>query len=114
VLLVDDDAAMLRTLSRALRNVPVRLQLAASGEEAVAWLKAGGVPVAVVSDLKMGLVDGFDVLRAAARLVPAAQLALHTGETDVRLVLESGQVVTVFTKPASMKLVRHFVSCALG
>jgi len=115
VLLVDDDAALLRALQRALRGLGVRVHLASSGEEALAWVRAGGAPVAVITDQSMGGgMTGLELLAELEHLVPSAVRVLHTGEARVEVELRSGSALTLLAKPVDGPLLRRLVLAAVA
>ena len=101
VLLVDDDANVLRGLARVLRQQPYQLLTARSGDEAIAILKACSVDL-VVSDEQMPGISGSDLLAWIANNYPRVMRIVLTGhataETAIRAVNE-GKVYHFFTKP---------------
>lgn len=103
VLLVDDDADVLNSLGRMLRNQPYQLYTARSGEEAVGMLKARKVDVIVVDERMPGM-SGTDVLAWVASHYPDVVRIMLTGhaaaETVIRAVNE-GRVYYFFTKPCN-------------
>ena len=79
VLLVDDDEASRFLAKRALREVPdVTIHEAGNGEHAISFLDARRVDV-VLTDFKMGLRNGVDVLCHAMRVQPHARRILMSG-----------------------------------
>src|SRR4051794_2286596 len=73
VLLVDDEPANLLALEAVLEDLGHRLVRASSGEEAVR-LTSGEDFAAVLLDVRMGGMDGFE----AARLIRAGERSRHT------------------------------------
>lgn len=113
VLLVDDEAALLRALQRELRGLPVTLQVAQSGEEALAWLRAGGAPAAVITDQRMGGMTGLELLAEVEQLVPTALRVLHTGEGLLEVELRPGSLLAILGKPADPATLRRLVSAVI-
>lgn len=78
VLIVDDDASLRLTLGLLLKARGFSVEQAASGEEALARLAAGGFD-AVVSDVRMGGVSGRDLACVAKRRWPGLKVVLMSG-----------------------------------
>ncbi len=81
LLLVDDDRAALYALSEALSDLPVRLVLAESGEEALRQVLKDEF-AAVLLDVRLPRMDGFEVaaaIRSLERLrrVPILFMSAH-------------------------------------
>lgn len=66
ILVVDDDAAIRRTLRAALEDEAYTVQEAAEGGAALATLRASAQPVVTLLDLRMPGLGGEAVLRTAA------------------------------------------------
>ncbi|MEO6595486.1 MAG: SpoIIE family protein phosphatase [Planctomycetota bacterium] len=101
VLVVDDEPGMVRTVTRILEGSN-RILSAASTDEAVARLGAGGVDLALV-DVRMPQPDGFALLERIRREWPSTDVIMMTGsiaETDQKLVqaIEAGAFYFI-TKP---------------
>jgi signal transduction histidine kinase/DNA-binding response OmpR family regulator len=62
VLVVDDDPDMRRMARLMLERMGVAVAEAANGEEGLAWLSANEAPAAVLLDLMMPVMDGFEFL----------------------------------------------------
>lgn len=115
VLIVDDDAAVLRALRRCLRAEPCRLLTAASGPEALEVLEEHRVDL-VMSDLRMPAMSGMDLLHEVKRLQPGAVRIILTAYGDVSTALEALAEDTVYrflTKPWSDRELRETVHQAL-
>jgi CheY-like chemotaxis protein len=95
---VDDVFLIERALSRQAPEVPA--EFAAGGREAIARLAAAAtgaaaMPAAVVTDLNMPGVGGFDLLRhmradAALRGLPVIVMSSSSNPQDVRTAYECG------------------------
>ncbi len=84
ILVVDDEPAVRDSLDRALRLEGYKVELAADGAEALSAL-ADGSPDAIVLDLMMPRVDGFEVcrrMRAAGDRTPVLVLTARDGVSD--------------------------------
>jgi CheY-like chemotaxis protein len=60
VLLVEDDAAIASSLGEALEEEGLKVAIAANGREALEILRGGLRPLAIVLDLMMPVMDGWD------------------------------------------------------
>jgi two-component system phosphate regulon response regulator PhoB len=92
VLIVDDDPDIRAMLGFALGD-EFDVRFASGGEEAIAVL-AAEPPDAMVLDLMMTEVDGYDVLLARRErgLAPAAYIVMLTCKTDERDLVRSWEL----------------------
>ncbi len=100
VLVVDDDADLLRLLDMRLRSAGFRPVLAGSGEQALASL-AVARPRAVITDLRMPGMDGqalFERIHAADPSLPVIILTAHGTIPDAVAAAQRG-VFGYLTKP---------------
>lgn len=91
VLLVEDDDAIAEPLARALRREGYAVELATSGQGALA--RARQDTDVVVLDLGLPDIDGLEVcrrLRASGSGVPVLMLTSRTGELDAVVGLDAG------------------------
>lgn len=107
LLLVDDDESTRMILCRFLRRAAPGLALAEAqnGEEAIRLLTHQAFD-AVLSDYRMGLVTGIDVLAFAAKRHPQAIRVLMTGFADPALETAArtrAQVHAFIEKPMSTR-----------
>ncbi len=110
ILVVDDDEIVLRTMGNMLKVLGVEARTAKSGEEALAWLEAGGAPAAVITDHLMSGMSGLELLGRAEVLAPSA---LHTGLAVVEVTARPGFALTVLAKPAPMALLKRLLAAAV-
>ena len=92
VLLIDDDLQLLDVLSLAFEEAGYEVATAHDGREALAAIAAQR-PDAIVSDVNMPNVDGFQLcrtLRAEKDFVPIVLLTSRDGEIDEALGLDLG------------------------
>lgn len=92
VLIVDDDAALRRSLGRNLRLAGFRVSSAHDGADALAQVRTGA-PDVIVLDVSMPGIDGVDVtrhLRGAGDDVPILILSARDGVDDRIVGLEAG------------------------
>lgn len=98
VLFVDDEPHVLEGLRRMLRSAAgIEAVTATSAEEALRLLAGGGIH-AIVSDLRMPVVDGAELLRRVQQQHPEIRRVLLSGTTG-----ESGETPAhaVLRKPCS-------------
>ena len=69
ILVVDDDAALLRLLSLRLQKEGFEVSEAASGEEALGRL-AAVIPDLLITDMRMGGMDGLALFEAVTAAIP--------------------------------------------
>ena len=104
VLLVDDDAAIIRAYSSALTRHGAIVETACNGKEAAERVKAGGVDV-VVSDISMPEMTGIEFLKAVRAHDVDVPVILMTGEPDLAsavLAVEFG-AFRYFAKPVAVQ-----------
>ena len=87
VIVADDDPTVRTMVSTILRNYQVRCEVARDGAEALALVQAS-VPRAMVLDINMPRMDGFEVLAAlksnpATRAIRVVMLSGRQHESDV-------------------------------
>lgn len=101
VLIVDDEANVLRSLERTLRNEKYAVLTASSATEALDILQAKSVDL-IISDLGMPGMNGFELLKVVKEKYPAIARIILTGQSDTPTVLRAineGEVYRFFTKP---------------
>jgi DNA-binding response OmpR family regulator len=81
ILVVEDDQLIQAMIEEALSDGGFEASITASGEEAIALLRAEKSPYrAVVTDINLlGKIDGWDVARAARETNPAMPVIYMTG-----------------------------------
>ncbi len=82
ILLVDDEANMLRTLQRILERSGYAVRAAASAEEALKLL-GESIPDLMITDLKMPGMSGVELLQAAREKSPTLPVLVLTGHATV-------------------------------
>jgi sigma-B regulation protein RsbU (phosphoserine phosphatase) len=115
VLVVDDDASMLRTVERILAPAH-SVRGCASGEEALQAFRSEPFDVAII-DIRMPGMDGFELTRAIKGLRPATEVILVTGsisDLDEKLVRSVKERAGFFiTKPFSRAVLTSLVERCL-
>lgn len=101
ILLVDDEAAMLTALQRALRSSEYEVMVASSGQEALDILADNEIQV-VVSDVRMPEMTGDELMTQIKNLYPDVVGILLTGYAELNAVirvLNNGAVFRFLEKP---------------
>ena len=102
VLVVDDDPLIRDTMTEILEESGYRVATAAHGKDALHLLRRGPRPDAIILDLMMPVMDGWQFLDAKASdqaismvpvLIHTAYTAYHDGQN------RHGDVLGVFRKP---------------
>jgi len=88
VLVIDDEAIACRRLKAALEKSGYAVETCESGTEAIERMRERAYDV-VVTDIRMGDVDGIEVLDAVQRLHPKTKTILITGFATVELAREA-------------------------
>ena len=87
VLLVDDERDFLEVLTRRLGKRDVNVVGVSSGGEALQYLQANEIDVAVL-DVRMPGMDGITVLREIKKLNPLIEVIMLTGHASLEVALE--------------------------
>jgi DNA-binding NtrC family response regulator len=88
ILVVDDDAVARDLLADALKKEGYEVEAFPSGEEAIERGRRGGVDL-VLTDMKMGTVDGLTVLREFKRFSPDTAIVLLTSFGSLEGAIEA-------------------------
>jgi DNA-binding NtrC family response regulator len=91
VLLVDDEASFVETLSKRIAKRNLKVSSALSGLEALDKLKAGGGTSkfdVVILDVKMPGMDGLETLAAIKQKHPNMEVIMLTGHATVESAIE--------------------------
>lgn len=101
ILLVDDEPNVTAALTRALIDEDLDMHAAASGQEALDFLKTERVKV-VISDDRMPGMDGATFLAEVKKHWPETVRIMLTGHASVGSTMKavnSGEIYRFFTKP---------------
>ena len=117
LLLVDDEASILRALQRLFRREGYRILTAGSGDQALSVLQAEEEPVSlIISDQRMPGMNGARFLEASMAFCPDAVRFLLTGYSDLDAVataVNKGNIQRYLTKPWNDDDIRTQVRQAL-
>lgn len=106
VLVVDDDASVLRMLQLVLSGLPIELETASNADAALERLEAGARPHLVIADYRMPGRDGVELLQEIRRRYRFTTLVLHAAVPPD----EVPPGVSILPKPAGAQMVRDFVA----
>ena len=90
ILLIDDEADILRVLSMSLRADGYEVVTALSGEEGLAVFEKES-PDLVLTDIKMPGMDGIEVLKRIKSLSDEPEVIIITGHGDIDSAIEALQ-----------------------
>ena len=112
ILLVDDDRAALYALTEVLSDLPARIVLAESGEEALRQVLKQEFAV-ILLDVRLPNMDGFEVaaaIRSLERLRRTPIVFMSANEDRRRKPRPTARDERYFRKPLMPELVRSTVS----
>lgn len=118
ILLVDDSLSVRRLVGRMLENGGYAVVTANDGQEALDLLQLDADFGAVVSDLEMPRMNGYELLsavraRPATAALPLMIMTTRAGEKHQRLALQLG-ASDYFTKPVGEALLLRRIGSVLG
>lgn len=113
VLVVDDDENHAEAVADSLTPHGYECQVAGSGEKGLALIESHEFDV-VITDLKMGEIDGLELLQKAKEELPDAEVILLTGHSSFKSALAAGQAgaFMYLTKPVDISELRQAVERA--
>lgn len=90
ILLVDDDADICKVLSISLTDIGYRVHTAGNGEEAYRIFKQVK-PSIVLTDIKMPIMNGIELLRKIKSQYPETEVIMISGHGELDLAIKSLQ-----------------------
>ncbi|WP_022941939.1 sigma-54-dependent transcriptional regulator [Psychromonas hadalis] len=115
VILVDDDANILSSLQRALRNIPATLMTFTSAYAALEYCQ-NNQPQLVISDQRMPEMDGCEFLQRMKKRWPSSQRIILSGYQEFQKIsgaFNAGVVQRFICKPWDNKELNFIVNKAL-
>jgi len=102
VLVVDDDADLVRLVGRYLTLEGFKAVTAANGRDALTYLQGGGAAHVILLDLRMPVMDGWTFRRAqrADPAIAAIPVVVLSGVAEIDGLREL-DVAATFSKPVS-------------
>ncbi len=115
ILIVDDDASLLRLLSLRLQKEGFAVEEASSGEQALGLLEASA-PDLVITDMRMGGMDGVALFEAVRRRLPALPVIILTAHGTIPDAVDATRrgVFGYLTKPFEARALMTEVERALS
>ena len=103
VLVVDDDENHAEAVADSLTPLGYECVVAGSGEKGLTQIESQEFDV-VITDLKMGEIDGLELLQKAKEELPDAEVILLTGHSSFKSALAAGQAgaFMYLTKPVDL------------
>lgn len=115
VLIVDDEAEVLDSLRRILRDQDYRILSTTSPLEALSIIEGGSIDV-LISDIDMPEMTGIELVARVRRLYPDVVRMLLTGGASLDSALRAineGEVYRYLTKPWDKAVLRETIRQAL-
>jgi len=114
ILVVDDEKINLKNLCHILDKAGYITTPANSGSEAIQQLEESPFDL-VITDLKMGDIDGFQVMKSAKKLQPDTEVIIITGYATVNTAVEAMAKGAFYyiPKPLNLKQLKEVVHSAL-
>lgn len=88
VMVVDDEEIVRKRLKSALQRYGYAVEVFRSGESAIERMRTKRFDI-VVTDIRMGEVDGSDVLEAVGKYLPGAKTIMITGYATMETAREA-------------------------
>ena len=88
ILVIDDETATLTMFRLFLSALGYRVLTAEDGPTGLQLMEQEN-PAVIFTDLKIPIMDGFDVIRAIKKKAPATEVVVITGHGDMDLVLQA-------------------------
>lgn len=116
ILVVEDDDSVRAFTARALAGDGHDVATAGDGEEGLEMIEADGGYDLILSDIRMPVMDGIEMARAAAQTFPGMKILLMTGYAEQReRAADLGAIVIdVIAKPFTLPQIREAVTRALA
>ncbi|TQV78474.1 DNA-binding response regulator [Denitrobaculum tricleocarpae] len=118
ILFVDDEAAVLSSLSRQLRHQRDRWCLEFESSPKTALQKAQELDIdVVVSDMQMPGMNGLELIAAMRRFSPEAAYIMLTGSSDLSTAvgaINDASVFRFYTKPCPAELLEEGIEAGLA
>lgn len=113
VLVVDDDESHAQAVAESLGRINCECRVASSGERGSALITSESWDV-IVTDLRMGDIDGLEILRLAKEELPDAEVIVLTGHGSIASAVTAMQhgAYTYLTKPLDITELRSAVEKA--
>jgi DNA-binding NtrC family response regulator len=114
VLLVDDEAPFVETMTKRLTKRKLNVLKALSGEEALETLKGDSHIDVVILDVKMPGMDGIETLKEIRKDFPLVEVIMLTGHATVETSIEGMRLgaFDYLMKPCDVEVLMEKVNAA--
>lgn len=114
VLLVDDEAPFVETMTKRLTKRDLNVLKAFGGEEALETLKGNSHIDVVILDVKMPGMDGIETLKEIRKEFPLVEVIMLTGHATVETSIEGMRLgaFDYLMKPCDMDVLMEKVNAA--
>lgn len=114
VLIVDDEKNIRLTLSQAISSLPVEIETAENGEQALKKVEEGMFAM-ILLDLRMPGIDGMEVLRRLRDDRPEIPVVIITAHGNIESAVEAMKLgaIEFLPKPFAPQQIRSLVSRVL-
>jgi response regulator RpfG family c-di-GMP phosphodiesterase len=115
ILLVDDDPNILAGYRRLLRG-KFEIDISESGKEALIAIEENGPYAVVVSDMRMPVMDGIELLQNIRNIAPETVSIMLTGNADQQTAIDAinqGHIFRFLTKPCNTKVMTRALKASL-
>jgi DNA-binding NtrC family response regulator len=111
ILVVDDEVNLCDVLSMLLEDDGYEVTTAPNGRKAIEILDTGAIPDLIISDLKMPVKDGMDLLDHVTHLGRDVPLVMITAYGSIENAVEAMKrgAADFITKPFNKDIIRHVV-----
>ncbi len=103
ILVVDDEEINRDNIAHVLRKEGYTVETAADGEQALDKIRANRFDL-IITDLKMGNLDGVQVMETAKELLPDAEVIIITGYATVNSAVDAMAKGAFYYLPKPIKL----------
>lgn len=114
ILVIDDEAAIRKTLATSLEEMGHRVTLAASGQEALVIIRKQPFNI-VIADIKLPDISGLEILEATKELYPEAAVIMITGHASLETAINAinDGAYAYILKPVPMNQLEAILNNAL-
>jgi len=114
ILVTDDEAATLKTLSAGLEDMGYRVTTALNGREALALIRKQGFNI-VIADIKLPDISGLEILETTKELNPETAVIMITGHASIETAVDAINegAYAYILKPATMNELETTINNAL-